>query len=78
MSKAAKSESELKQLIAAEFQKSTNDRVDEDSLIILRGPFGWLATLRRDGPRIDESRLAAICEVSRRIAAGHDLDGPFT
>jgi hypothetical protein len=77
MAKVAKTAFELKKLIAEEFRKSTADSVDEDSLVLLRGQSGWLATLRRDGPRIDESRLAAISEVSRRLADGFDLDGPI-
>ena len=76
MTKVAKTAFELKKIIAEEFEKSTADSVDEDSLILLRGQSGWLATLRREGPRIDESRLAAVSEVSRRLADGFDLDDP--
>ena len=43
--------------------------------MILGGRSDWLATLRRDGPRIDEWRLAAVGEISRRLAAGYDLCG---
>ena len=78
MAKLAKTASELKKLVAEEFQKSTADTVDEDLLILLCGQSGWLATLRPEGPRIDELRLAVISEVSRRLADGFDLDGPIT
>ena len=73
MAKPAKSVTELKEMIAAEFCRNTDDSFDKDSLIIVTGPTGWLATLRPDGSRIDEYRHAAIGEISRRIADGYDL-----
>ena len=76
VTKPAKSAAELKKLIAEEFKKITDsEHVDEDSVVILGGRSDWLATLRRDGPRIDEWRLAAVGEISRRLAAGYDLCG---
>ena len=45
------------------------------SVVILGGRSGWLATPRREGPCIDESRFAAVGEISRRLAAGYDLGG---
>ena len=76
MSKPTKSAAELKKLVAGEFRKIAEaGDVDEESVVILGGRSGWLATLRRDGPRIDESRFAAVGEISRRLAAGYDLCG---
>jgi hypothetical protein len=76
VTKPAKSAAELKKLIAEELKKIAEaGDFDEESVVILGGHSGWLATLRQDGPRIDESRFAAVSEISRRLAAGYDLCG---
>ena len=79
MAKLAKNAAELKELVAAELRKDAEaSEVDKDSLIILGARSNWLATLRRDGPRIDEARFAAVSEISRRLATAYDLVGTPT
>ena len=76
MAKPSLTASELKKLIAAELSKDSDHAdVDLDSLIILKTEPGWWATLRNDGARLDEARVAAVAEVSRRLAAGFELAG---
>jgi hypothetical protein len=76
MAKPSLTANELRELIATELRKdAAYADVDPDSLIILKTEPGWWATIRNDGSRLDEARLAAVAEVSRRLAAGFDLAG---
>ena len=75
MAKLTKTASELKRLVAAEFYRTTKDSVEQDRLVIVTGHLGWLATLPRDGSRVDEEQLAALGEISRHLAARYDLAG---
>lgn len=75
MAKLMKSAAELKELVAAEFQRIADDGVDRDAVVIVEMPSGWLATLRRDGPRLDESRFATVSAIGMRLASGYDLAG---
>jgi hypothetical protein len=76
MAKPSLTASELKKLIAAELSKTgDHSDVDLDSLIILKTDPGWWAALRTDGNRLDEARVAAVAEVSRRLADGFEFAG---
>ena len=76
MKKLAKSASEIKTLVAVELLKiDACADVDPSSLIVVGQRSNWMVTLRHDGSRIDESCLATVREVSRRLATGFDLAG---
>lgn len=74
MAKPSLPVSKLKELIAAELRsiEAVSD-IDANSVVLVAGRSGWMATLRREGTRIDEGRLAVVCEVSRRLSRGYDL-----
>ena len=75
MAKPKKTAEELTELVAAEL-RGHEDYADIDaaSVVIIDSHPSWLATLRRQGPRIDEGRLAVVHEIGRRLAAGYALD----
>ncbi len=64
---------EIGQLIAAEVRRLDHD-VDAASLLVVRRPGRWVATLKRDGQRIDEACLAAVAAVGRKLAGLYDIE----
>jgi hypothetical protein len=73
MRRDVKSKAEIGQLIAAEVGRLDHD-VDEAALLLIRRSGQWMATLRRDGRRLDEACLAAIAEVSRKLSGIYDVE----
>ncbi|MBN8994863.1 MAG: hypothetical protein J0H94_06540 [Rhizobiales bacterium] len=74
MPKPMKTAAELVELIAAEL-RNHGDYADTDAstvVIVEQHPL-WHASLRRQGPRIDEGRLAAVHEIGRKLASGYGL-----
>ena len=76
MPKTTVTADELKRLIAAELEQSSEESVEPDALIIVEKPSAWHASLRNNGLRIDEARLAALSEITLRLSAGYALAGP--
>jgi len=74
MQKPTKTAAELVELVAAEL-RNHDDYADTDasSVVIIEQHPLWLASLRRQGPRIDEGRLAAVHEIGRKLASGYRL-----
>jgi len=73
MRRRTKTKSEIGSLIAAELRRLDHD-VDEAALQLVHTPGRWMATLRRDGRRIDEACLAAVAEVSRHLSGLYDVE----
>jgi hypothetical protein len=74
MPKPTKTAAELSELIAAEL-RNHHEYADTDAsavIIVEQHPL-WHASLRRQGPRIDEGRLAAVHEIGQRLASGYAL-----
>jgi hypothetical protein len=74
MPKPTKTAAELVELVAAEL-RNHHDYADTEpsSLVIIDQHPMWHASLRRQGPRIDEARLAVVHEIGRRLASGYAL-----
>lgn len=74
MPRSALPAADLKSLVAARAREYDACRdLSADSLIIIPSERGWLATVKREGQRIDEARLAVVAEISRCLTAGYEL-----
>jgi hypothetical protein len=73
MPKPMKTAAELVELIAAELRNGDYADTDASTVVIVEQHPLWHASLRRQGPRIDEGRLAAVHEIGRRLASGYAL-----
>ena len=63
----------LKELIVREVQSIHDvDEIDADELMIHGRGADWVATVRPDRGRIDETECAAISATARRLAAAYD------
>ena len=77
MPNQVKSASEIRALVAAELGRTEACAdIDPASLIVVGPGSNWMVTLLRDSSRIDEARLATVCEISRRPASTYHYAEP--